>query len=591
MARVLPVTRRTLQLAAAVAVVPMAGSAVWLALTSDHLAHPTASALYTAYLIAAPMLIGLTWWRRRPASRFGPLLIIFGLIAWVYSWQSSDRALLFDLGVLADAPAFWLTFYLFVAFPMGRAEPPAARWLMFAAALVIVAFFLPWVLLSPVIAGGGALAGCVAACPDNLLQVGAAPKLVERLGTAETYSMLGVALGILVVYAARLRTATRPQRRSLIAVAATSLLFVPVFLTFHVERLVIKASPDTVETLGWALIGARVLLPLGFLAALWQADFFAGAASRRLIAALAARPSRAQWRDEVAAALDDPAFALGYREDASGHYLSGEGAELRTPDGPARSWVPINREGTPVAAMVIDSVLTEDPELVRAAASATLLAIEHGHVEGELEAERGERRRLERDLHDGAQQRLLALRIHLDLAGELLDRPEDRARLRQLGTEVDEALDDLRSLAHGIYPHALADGGVAAALAAATRDVIPINIENGLTRRHPRAVELTAYFCCLEALQNVAKHAGPQASATVQLAEDDHGLRFIVEDDGAGFDPHATDPGAGLANLAERLAAVRGSLEIDAAPGRGTRIVGRVPAGPPAERPSSALEA
>src|SRR5207253_1555973 len=104
-------TARAAQIAVATAVVPMAVSAIWLALASDHLERPAASALYGAYLIAGPMLVGLYWWRRRPASRFGPLLALFGITAWVVSWQSSDWPPAFDLGVLAEGPAVVLTFY------------------------------------------------------------------------------------------------------------------------------------------------------------------------------------------------------------------------------------------------------------------------------------------------------------------------------------------------------------------------------------------------------------------------------------------------------------------------------------------------
>src|SRR5215218_7067593 len=114
----------------AVAIVPMVAVSVWLALTSDHLQRPVVSALYWGYLTAAPMAIGLLWWNRRPASGFGPLLVGFGVLTWIVSWESSDLALAFDLAVLAEAPYFWMTFYLFLAFPSGRLEPPAARWLM-----------------------------------------------------------------------------------------------------------------------------------------------------------------------------------------------------------------------------------------------------------------------------------------------------------------------------------------------------------------------------------------------------------------------------------------------------------------------------
>ena len=580
-------TAGAVQTATMLAVVPLVASAVWLAATSEHVERPTATALYRGYLVAAPLLVGLYWWLRRPGSRFGPLLVGFGGIAWVYSLQSSDVPLLFDLGVVAEAPALWLTFYLFLAFPTGRLEGRAVRALMAALAIVLAGFFVPWVLLSPVIAGGGPLSVCAPACPANVLQVGSDAQLVEWVGKAETYGALAVTVGVLVVYALRVRAATRPQRRALIAVAASSLLFLPVFFVFHFSRQVLELSPDTIASMGWLLVGARILLPLGFLAALWQAEFFAAASLRRLIERLAARPTVQEWRDHVASVLDDPRLEIGYHDPSSGRFRETGGVELGPPPaGSGRAWVPAERNGQPVAAMVVDEALTEDPELIRAAAAATLLAVENGHLEGELRASRAriveagsaERRRLERDLHDSTQQRLLALRIHLGLAGEQLDRPEDRARLDRLGADLEAAIDDLRNLARGIYPQLLSRYGVAEALAAVTDGgSMPVDIRDRGLRRHAEGVELTVYFCCLEALQNAAKHAGPGASAIVTLGQDRDGVHFSVEDDGIGFEPGAVEHSGGLANLVDRSAAAGGTLRIESGPGRGTRIAGSIP--------------
>lgn len=195
-----------------------------------------------------------------------------------------------------------------------------------------------------------------------------------------------------------------------------------------------------------------------------------------------------------------------------------------------------------------------------------------------LEAGYAERRRIERDLHDSAQQRLVALRIHLALAGEQLVRSEDRTMLERLGVEVDDAIDELRAVAHGMYPPILADEGIGAALASvAHRSAMPVGIRDGWLGRHSEAVETTVYFCCLEGLQNAAKHAGAGASATICLSEADGWVSFSVEDDGTGFDPDNDERGAGLTNLTDRVAAVGGTLQIDAGPGRGTHIRGEIP--------------
>ncbi|MET0770008.1 MAG: histidine kinase, partial [Solirubrobacteraceae bacterium] len=541
-----------------------------------------------SWMIAAPMAIGLWWWLRRPASRFGPLLVAFGIVAWAVSWQASDWPPAFNAGVLAEAPAFVLTFYLFLAFPMGRLEPPAARLLIGALCVVVVAFFIPWALFSPMLAGAGPLTACAAACPRNALQVGSAATLVELTGKAESYALPAIALATMAVYLGRLRTASRPQRRSLGAVAVTSLLYLPVYTVYAVAAWILVVDPNTRETLSWSVAVTRALLPVGFLVALLQAERFAATALRSLLEVLAARPTPERWRDEIAGVLDDSALRLGYHDPATGRFREPDGHELTSPPpGAPLAWVPVERDREPVAAMVVDETLAEDPELVSAAASATLLAVENGHLEGELRASRArvleaghaERRRIERDLHDSTQQRLVALRINLMLAREQLDGSQERAMLEGLGEQVDEAIDELRAVARGVYPQIVAAAGVGPALeAVARRSATPVSVYDAGLGRQSQVIEETIYFCCLECLQNAAKHAGPDARVTIRLSRAHDALRFSVEDHGAGFDPGAVERGAGLTNLADRVATVGGTLRIDAAPGRGTHITGTIPA-------------
>ena len=186
---------------------------------------------------------------------------------------------------------------------------------------------------------------------------------------------------------------------------------------------------------------------------------------------------------------------------------------------------------------------------------------------------------LERNLHDGAQQQLVALAVKQRLAETLVDRDPERAKamLADIQTETQEALETLRDLARGIYPPLLADKGLAAALdAQARKAAVPVQVAADGVGRYPQELEAVAYFCCLEALQNVAKYANATRTV-VRLSEDGGRLLFEVEDDGSGFDPDATRHGTGLQGMADRLDAVRGSLEVRSAPGRGTTVVGRVP--------------
>jgi signal transduction histidine kinase len=187
---------------------------------------------------------------------------------------------------------------------------------------------------------------------------------------------------------------------------------------------------------------------------------------------------------------------------------------------------------------------------------------------------------LERNLHDGAQQQLVALAVKQRLAGSLVERDpaQAKAMLDDIQVQTQEALETLRDLARGIYPPLLADKGLGAALEGQARKAaLPVQVETEGIGRYPREVEAAVYFCCLEALQNVAKYADA-SRAVVRLAGDDGVLRFEVHDDGTGFDPGSTSFGSGLQGMADRLDAIRGSLGVHSVPGEGTTIIGTVPA-------------
>jgi signal transduction histidine kinase len=190
------------------------------------------------------------------------------------------------------------------------------------------------------------------------------------------------------------------------------------------------------------------------------------------------------------------------------------------------------------------------------------------------------RRRLERDIHDGAQQQLVSLAVQVRLADAMVDRDPAGLRdlLRQIQTGLQQALEDLRNLARGIYPPLLADQGLEAALRSQARNVtVPVRLEADGIGRYAQEQEAAVYFCALEALQNVTKYAGA-SEAVVRLAQADGLLRFEVHDDGVGFDPATTSLGTGLQGMADRLAAVGGSLDVRSAPGTGTTIIGTLPA-------------
>ena len=271
---------------------------------------------------------------------------------------------------------------------------------------------------------------------------------------------------------------------------------------------------------------------------------------------------------------------------ADGDSLTISGADLA---------VPVRHQGELLGAVTITKKPGEPPtpveeRLVDDLAAQAGLVMSNVRLIEELRASRQrlvsaqdeERRKIERNLHDGAQQQLVALAVKERLAEDLIARDPDRARavITQIRSETVEALETLRDLARGIYPPLLADQGLEAALRAQIRKS-PVRVELPADgqERFPREIEAAAYFCCLEALQNVAKYARA-SEVIVEIGSHDGALTFVVSDDGVGFDPSGTAHGTGLRGMADRVDAVGGSLEIASRPSEGTTIAGRIPTAP-----------
>jgi signal transduction histidine kinase len=255
---------------------------------------------------------------------------------------------------------------------------------------------------------------------------------------------------------------------------------------------------------------------------------------------------------------------------------------------------PVRHQGELLGAVTISKRPGEqatplEERLVRDLAAQAGLVLSNVHLIQELRASRQrlvaaqdeERRKIERNLHDGAQQQLVALAVKQRLAEGLIERDPIRARglMEELLTETTEALETLRDLAHGIYPPLLADKGLAAALAAqARRASVPVEVQVDDLPRYTTELEAAVYFCCLEALQNVVKYARA-SRATVTLSADEHALTFVVEDDGVGFETNGTPLGTGLRGMRDRLEALGGSFDVTSRPGSGTTVMGRLPTG------------
>jgi signal transduction histidine kinase len=435
-----------------------------------------------------------------------------------------------------------------------------------------------------VLQGGGTLSRCGEACPTNPLDLAGPPWLSTFAFGVETFAIIAATVAFIVLFAHRLASAPGPRRRALLTVGVTSLVFFPMFLVYQTSRRLLELDAVTLESIQWVQTGLRIIFPIGFAVALVQADLFAGGVLHRLLEKLTYGPSQQQWRDTVADALDDPTVRIGYWDPSSSRFLEPSGEALGASDDANLTTVTVEHHGVPVAAMEVDAILRTDPELLRAAANATLLAVERGIMEDELRASQqatldaGDlaRRRIAQDLHDSAQQRLVALRMHLDNARRRLPQAESRELLERLSVNVDEALGDIRAVARGTHVEQLHREGLERALRAAVDGTLSVRFHIAEVPEVSAAIEDSVYFVILEALQNVAKHAGPNVSVDVAVGRADDQLVFSVTDTGAGFDPRMMN-GLGFDNMVFRLQVVGGQLEVDSEPGRGTTVIGRIP--------------
>lgn len=567
-----------------------------LVATSDHLLRPRAYAFQIAVIVIGMTAAGLLWRLRRPGNPIAWGLFASAAAVAGVSLQGAESPLLHSVGVLFDAPVFILGYYVVFAFPQGRLTGVAERLLLGAIAAVLLAAFLPWFFFSPVVAGGAPLAACNAACPENVLMIANRPTFAAGAGDVEEYCAVAISIAILITLFYRFGAASTLRKRALVMVYLPALALTVAFGTFRAANVgLVEVDASAADNLGWVVTAARSALPYGFLLAVVQASLLAGVALKKTAIRLEASPDVAHLRALLADSLGDPSLELGVRAPGQLGFLDSTGQAVdpfRLE--PGRSSTTIEANGGTIALIVHDPALDSDPELVRAAGHAVVLAFEKGRLETALRSRNTElrdsrariqaaadteRHRIERDLHDGAQQRLVALRIRLNLAADLMPSdPRSGARiLRELVIEAEEALEDVRSLAAGVYPSLLADEGIPDALRAlARRASLPTEVESAPLRRYPPEIESAVYFTCLEALQNSDKHAARATFVQISV-RDDGALRFQIRDDGDGFASDEVTPGAGFTNMRDRVAAVGGELSIRSEPGAGTVVAGTIP--------------
>ena len=342
------------------------------------------------------------------------------------------------------------------------------------------------------------------------------------------------------------------------------------------------------DVLDWLALLALSAVPFGFLIGLLRSRMAQGDRLAGLMAQVGQAPGPDGIRAALAEALGDPSVSLAYWLPEPGRFVDADGRPVELPDG---EWTPVELQGRRIAAIRHDRSLADQPQLVGAVGAAAALALENTRLAAELRARieelrasrarivsagDTERRRLERNLHDGAQARMVGLAAKLGLAKHKAgDQPELATLLEESRVELMASLDELRAVARGLHPAVLTDRGLDAAVRGlAFRSPVPVDVEGTIPDDLPPPVATALYYVIAEALTNVGKYA--QASrATVAVRREDGEAVAEVADDGVGGADAAA--GSGLQGLGDRVAALDGRLELESPPGGGTRIRARVP--------------
>ena len=544
--------------------------------------------------IALPMGLGLFRLSRRGDDRFAWLLVATGLLWSLTTLAEADNSALYSTGRVAAwlvDPALVL---LMLAFPFGRLGTARERRVFQAVVLVVALLYLPTALVAqfPEPSPWGS---CGDTCPANAFALTDADPAWVSDFVRPVRELLAVLLygAVALILVRRARGAAGLTRRVLAPVAAVAVYRVAALLIYQIGRTV-DGDSTLLEVVGVLYVLTMALVAASFAAGLLSQRLFVADALERITVGLREHGNAAALRLALAGALGDPSLRIVYWLPAEGgRWVDEAGWPNAAPDRqPGRAVTEVRVDGRRLAVITHDNGL--DPLIVQAAGAHALTTLEHDRLVAQLETsldalERSrariasvadrERRKIERDLHDGAQQRLVALRIKIGLIAEQLEAgsPDSANALHKLEGDIETTIDEVRSFARGIYPPVLAQRGLGEALRVAARSAaLPTTVEADAIGRHRPEVEATVYFACLEAVQNASKHAQSATKVQIKLVEDGR-LSFEVRDDGDGFIVPTSMNGSGLTNLRDRVAAVGGEVEVLSSPGEGTTVGGGVP--------------
>jgi signal transduction histidine kinase len=559
-----------------------AGAAL-LVLGSDRERSPAAASAVLALVVGWTYVgSGLVARRQRPENRLGTVMVFIGFAWFATFLADADSSLVFTVGKALESVYLVGFVYLVLSFPTGRLRCKLDRGLIAAAVAIVTVVELAWLLFAD------ARSQICSDCPRNAFEITRDDRVAEAI--LQGQRSVGVVLSVFTValLVRRWRQASAPERRAGSPVLwAGSAMFAA--LAFSVANDIfdhpLGEGPAWIRELVFASI------PIAVLAVLLQRRLARGAVAGLVVELEGV--TAVDLREALARALGDPSLELAYWVPANARYVDagGQPVELPQPES-ARTATVVEREGEPIAALIHDPALAENDELVQSVCAAAALTLENARLQAELRARlaelqasrarlvtatESERRRIERDLHDGTQQRLVSIAMALGLAESKLaaDQAAVQPVLREARDALALALAELRELTQGIRPAILVERGLAAALDdLSRRAALPVRLDVDVPGRLPEQVESAGYFVASEALANAAKHS--HASEVRLVASRDGPLLVLeVADDGIGG--ASTSGGSGLRGLADRVEALGGRLTVSSPPGRGTTLRAEIP--------------
>lgn len=541
----------------------------------------------------ATVASGVVVWKFRPDALTGPQIVLIGILWLIPGVRRSSDPALFTVGAVLTYAFVPLAIQTGLGYPTGRLKGWLERWCVGAVwFLGTIGVACEWLYFDP-----RAAPSTHTSTARNLLLIRNDLELAETLQLTVGIAAAVLSIMMLIVIAARWRSGTQRYRAEFAPIAAAGLFVFVLFASAMLMAATGGAFPGEEHSWTFDLRNPTFALLPCVVAVVVARYHFAQVAIKSAMIEIGTAPIVDGFVEALSKALRDPNLVLWAYSEKEQRYIDERGMPRELTDVPAgRGVTTLERGGLPVGAVIHDETLSAQPELLAAVHSATTLALEHDRMRTELEAQLIEvqhsrerivvagdvqRRRIERDIHDGAQQHLLAAAIQLSRAKRATSDANVRALIEQGESKLQNTLTSLRDLARGVYPSVLTNSGLRAALnsLAERTMLLPVEIIDNLHARPPARIELAAYFVAAEAIANAQKYSDA-SHVEIHIRDDDATLRLEVHDAGCGGAEFTPD--GGLSGLLDRVSALGGTLSVDSPPGAGTTLVAILPFDAPA---------